>query len=160
MSIFNDKDSFVVPPSIKLLFNNNQLELIKTLCLLYVLYRESNKKFNKVQDIVFYYSLVNFNMIKFVETTEDKGEPSRNLFYRFHQNINQVILELSNLQFIEINGNITFNISDLGIRLTNKGSEFIEGLEFDFFLELINEYTNAISMVDNNSVNKNKLKGW
>lgn len=159
MSTAYDKESFVVPTSIRLLFNNDQLDMIKTLCLLYALLKKSKTKFNKVNDIVFYYSLVNFDMARILKAEEVKEDVSRNLYYRFQQNINQIILELSNLEYVEVRGNTGFKMVDLGIRLTKEGHDFIEGLDIDYFSELINEYSNAISIVDNNSENKNKLKG-
>lgn len=159
MRISNEKNSTFVPQSIKLLFDNNQLELIKTLCLLYAFYKESTRKYYKLTDIVFYYCLVNFDLLKLIEEREDKGEISRNLYYRFQQNINQIILELSNLQYVEIKGDVTTKTSDLGIRLTKKGMEFVEGLELHYFSELIEEYSSVINTVDNNMKNRNKIRG-
>lgn len=159
MSKRNDSDTFVVPPYIRLLFDNNQLELMKTLCLLFSLSQKSKRKFNKISDIIFYYSIVNFDMSKIIESNEESGEMSRNLYYRFQENINQIILGLLNLGFAEIKGEITSKTADLGIRLTKEGLEFVDGLEIDYFAKLIIEYSSVIDMVDNNSKNKNLLKG-
>ena len=159
MSRANDLDSFVVPPSIRLLFDNNQLELIKTLCLLFSLYLNSNRRFNKLPDIVFYYSLVNFDMLKIIKSNEDTIDASRNLYYRFQEKINQIILELINLGFVEIKGEITSNTNSLGVRLTREGFEFVKDLGIDYFYKLINEYSSVIDMVDNNTKNRNLIKG-
>lgn len=158
MSIFNESDTLMVPPYIKLLFDNSQLRLMKTLCLLYAGYSKS-KKFYKVQDISFYYSLVNFDLLRVFDLNNNSEDVSRNLYYRFNQNINQIILELSNLKFVEVKGDINTNVYDLGIKLTKEGNEFIEGLEIDYFLELIEKYSNVISTVESNATNKNLLKG-
>lgn len=154
----NDNYSFV-PPSIRLLFDNRQLEVIKTLCLLCPFYKKSKRKFIKVSDILFYYSLVNFGMIKLIESNEEKEEVSRNLYYRYEQGVNQVILEMVHLGFIEVKGTVTSKLSQLRVRLTLQGNEFLKKLEIDYFLDLIDEYSNVISLIDNNSENKKKLKG-
>ncbi|MCY9369967.1 hypothetical protein [Bacillus haynesii] len=158
MSNLNSEYSFV-PPSIRLLFDNSQLEMIKTLSLLYSFYQKSKRKFVKISDIVFYYSLVNFGMIKLIETNEEKGEVSRNLYYRYQQEINQIILEMVHLDFIEVKGTVSSTSSQLGVRLTQQGNEFIESLEIDYFSGLIDEYSIIIDLIDNNTENKNKLKG-
>ncbi|KJR67553.1 hypothetical protein OTK50_13420 [Bacillus sp. NEAU-CP5] len=158
MSNFNNEYSFV-PPSIRLLFDNSQLEMIKTLCLLYSFYQKSKRKFVKVSDIVFYYSLVNFGMIKLIEIDGEREEASRNLYYRYEQGINQIILEMVHLDFIEVKGNLTSKASQIGMRLTQKGNEFLNNLELNSFPDLINEYSNIISLIENNPENNNKLKG-
>ena len=159
MSSIDEKDLFLVPPSIKLLFNNEKLDVIKTLCLLFALYKKSNRKFNKIPDIIFYYSLVNFDLLRIIESKMQLNDTSRNLYYRYQQYINQIIIELSNLQFIEVKGDLTTKTADLGIRLTVEGKEFIEDLRIDYFPKLIHEYSTVIGMEVNNTENKNKLKG-
>ncbi|MCY7764255.1 hypothetical protein [Bacillus inaquosorum] len=158
MSNLDNEYSFV-PPSIRLLFDNSQLEMIKTLCLLYSFYQKSKRKFVKVPDIVFYYSLVNFGMIKLIKTNGEKEETSRNLYYRYEQGINQLILEMVHLDFIEVKGNITLKSSQIGVRLTQKGNEFLDDLELNSFTDLINEYSSIISLIENNPENHKKLKG-
>ncbi|MFC5714428.1 hypothetical protein ACFPU1_16915 [Thalassorhabdus alkalitolerans] len=158
MSSYN-KDEFVVPPSIELIFDNNQLELMNTLCLFYVFFQKKPKKFYKIPDIIFYYSIVNFNLLNVIEAEEDVGFVSRNLYFRYQQNINQLLLELYNLQFVDIKGKVSFKTDQLGARLTTKGNEFVNSLEIEYFVELINKYLEVIEMVDNNTENKNKIKG-
>lgn len=58
---------FIVPKNIKLIFENEQLNIMKVLILLQVLRDKSKKRFYKIEDIVFYYSLVNFNLIKILD---------------------------------------------------------------------------------------------
>jgi hypothetical protein len=158
MSYSNNEYSFV-PSSIRLLFDNSQLEMMKTLCLVYSYYQKSKRKFVKIQEIVFYYSLVNFGMSKLIESDGKKGEVSRNLYYRYQQSVNQVVLEMANLNFIEVKGNVTSKTSQLGVRLTQQGYEFIQKMEIKYFSELISDYSRIISLVDYNSDNLNKLKG-
>ncbi|MGR5967426.1 hypothetical protein ACT7DB_37750 [Bacillus cereus] len=49
-----------VPLSIELLFDNEKLDLIKTMGLLYACFLQNKKKYRKISELVFYYSLVNF----------------------------------------------------------------------------------------------------
>ena len=57
----------IVPKNIKLLFENRQLDIMKVLSLLQVLRNKSKKKFYTVEEIIFYYSLVNFDLIKILD---------------------------------------------------------------------------------------------
>jgi hypothetical protein len=155
--------SSIVPKSIELLFDNEQLEMIKTLCLLYAFYLKSKKKFNKVSDITFYYSLVNFNLVNlFVEVDNEQvvnRKMTPNLFYRYQSKITQILLELSNLHYIEIKGDLTYKTSDIGVRLTEEAFEFVMSLDKGFFVELIDGYISVIDQIDNTSVNKKIISG-
>lgn len=156
---YSKNEIYTVPPYINLLFNNNQLELLKTLSLLFAFSIESKKKFNKVADIVFYYGLVNFDMIKILKGDEDDLVISRNRYFRYRQNINQVILELFNLDFIEVKGTIEVKTSDIGIRLNEKGLNFFKELNISYFSELVERNLSVIRMIENNSKNKSILEG-
>ncbi|MGE7112785.1 hypothetical protein [Lysinibacillus sp. NPDC047702] len=156
---YSKNELYTVPPYINLLFNNNQLELLKTLCLLFALSVESKKKFNKVSDLIFYYGLVHFDMLKILKGDEDDLVISRNRYFRYRQNINQIILELFNLDFIEIKGTIEVKTSDIGIRLNKKGLIFFQELNNSYFSELVEKSLSVISMIDNNSTNKSILEG-
>ncbi len=148
----------IVPKSIELLFDNKQLEVVKTLCLLYAFYLKSKKKFYKVSDITFYYSLVNYNLVKLFKNVNidqvGNSKVTPNLFYRYQANVTQILLELSNLNFIEIKGNVTFKTSDIDVRIKVEAIEFIMSLEKDFFVKLIDAYLAVIDQVDNTSLNK------
>jgi hypothetical protein len=153
------KRKLMVPPSIKLLFDNEQLEMLKTLCLLYAFYLSSKKKFNKVSDIVFYYSIVNYDLIKLIETSGDKNNISPNLYLRYQTKVNKILLKLSFLNYIEIKGDLSYKTKDLGIRLTNQGVEFLMVKESKYFSKLIDEYISVLSKIGNTSENRSKLKG-
>ncbi|AYV74806.1 hypothetical protein C2H98_15985 [Niallia circulans] len=153
----------IVPKSIELLFNNDQLEIVKTLCLLYAFYLKSKKKFYKVSDITFYYSLVNFNLVKLFKESNIEygidGKMTPNLYYRYQTKVSKIILELSNLDYIEIKGDITYKTSDIGVRLTTKGLDFIMLFDKEFFVKLIDSYITVINQIDNTSVNKKIISG-
>ncbi|QDP99650.1 hypothetical protein FOH38_03260 [Lysinibacillus fusiformis] len=151
----------LVPPSIELLFNNEQLELIKTLCLLYAFYLKSNRKFNKISDIVFYYSLINFNLIKVFESNSKVAEINleKNLPFRFQTKINKILLELTNFNYVEIKGELSHKINDISVKLTPEGINFINEIDMSFIAELIENYNIAISNIKNTSENKKIILG-
>lgn len=149
----------IAPQNIKLLFENEQLNIMKVLSLLQVLRNRSEKKFYTIKDVVFYYSLVNFDLIKLLDEDVSNLMKNRNRYLRFNKSINQIILELSNLKYIDIKGNISSKKEQLGIRLNGKGEAFISTFDSEYFIHLAEIYQNVIINISNNSVNKNKVKG-
>lgn len=151
----------LVPSSIELIFNNEQLELIKTLCLLYSFYIKSNKKFNKISDIVFYYSLINFNLIKVFEDNSKMAEINleKNLPFRFQTKINKILLELFNLNYVEIKGELSHRVNDISVKLTPEGINFINEINIPFIAEIIEKYNVAINDIMNTSKNKKIIIG-
>jgi hypothetical protein len=159
MDSLNNKDT-LVPLSVELLFNNEKLDLMKTVCLLHACSLKSKKKYRKISEIVFYYSLVNFDLIKLFTTDEEnKNKISPNLYFRFQFKINQILLKLSHLHFIEIKGNLSDKTEDIAARLTPKGSEFFEEMDSEFFLKLTQEYMHALNTVNCTATNMKVLKG-
>ncbi|OUQ85223.1 hypothetical protein B5G50_27940 [Brevibacillus brevis] len=157
MSSLSNK-KVTVPPSIELLFDNERLDLMKTLCLLYACSLKSKTKFRKVSEIVFYYSLVNFDMIILFDTGKEK-KISPNLYFRFQLKINQILLKLSHLKFIDIKGKLSDKTEDIAARLTPTGSEFFGGINSEFFSKLTEEYTYALNKVECTASNMKVLKG-
>lgn len=152
------KFKLTIPPSIELLFDNEQLENAKTLCLLYAFYLQSKKKFNKLSDIVFYYSLINFGLIQlFNPEKKEQDKVSPNLYLRYQKKVNNILLVLSNLNYIEIKGDISYKTLDLGIRLTKHGANFMAEMKLEYFIKLTNEYISALNQIESTSVNKSKL---
>ncbi|MDU5492921.1 hypothetical protein ACQR24_01490 [Clostridium perfringens] len=150
---------FIVPKNIKLIFENEQLNIMKVLILLQVLRDKSKKRFYKIEDIVFYYSLVNFNLIKILDEDINNLMKNRNIYLRFNKSINQIILELSNLEYIDIKGNISCKKDRLGVRMNEEGERFLKPFNSEYFLHLKEEYENVITNIENNLMNKNKVKG-
>ncbi len=115
-------ENISVPASIELLFDNEKLDLIKTMGLLYACFSINKSKYRKVSEIVFYYSLVNFDLVKLFEEDKDiRSSISPNLYFRFQNKINKILLYLSYLDFIEIKGSLAFKTEDLAARLTESG---------------------------------------
>ncbi|AFQ29202.1 hypothetical protein P4493_13175 [Bacillus thuringiensis] len=149
-----------VPLSIELLFDNEKLDLIKTMGLLYACFLQNKKKYRKISELVFYYSLVNFDLIKLFETGEEnRSKISPNLYFRFQNKINQILLNLSDLNFIEIKGNLSFKTGDLAAKLTKGGLEFYEEMDSEYFSKLVEDYIYAMNQVDYTANNLKVLRG-
>src|SRR5690606_23400514 len=122
---------------------------VRTLLLLYSFSLQSKIKYRKISEIAFYYSLVNFNLINLFDSEEKGGVAlSRNLYFRFQFKINQIVLLLSQLAFIDVKGNLGTKIGDIGIRLSTSGISFVEKLDSDYFINLVNEYTDVLSTIE------------
>ncbi|MBH0167608.1 hypothetical protein IHV12_22115 [Fictibacillus sp. 7GRE50] len=160
MSNLTNKNTSV-PPSIELLFNNEKLDLVKTLCLMYAFSLKAKKR-RKVSEIMFYYSLVNFDLIKLFETSEENRNglsPSPNLYFRFETKINGILLNMSHLQFIDLKGDLTKKLDEITVQLTSTGIEFFEKMDSEFFSNLKEEYANAFEKVAFSANNLKVMKG-
>ena len=147
------------PENIKLLFENEQLNLLKVLILLQILKTRSQKKFYTVEDIVVYYSLVNFDLIKLLNEDAEYLVKNKNRYLRFNKSINQVILELNDLNYIDIKGDLLSKKEKLGIRLNKEGEAFVETFDSEYFLNLKEIYRSIITDISNDLLKKNKIKG-
>jgi hypothetical protein len=149
-----------VPPSVQLLFENTKLDLTKTILVLYAYSLQSQKKYRKISEIVFYYSLVNFELIElYLSNVENKSVFSTNQYFRFQFSINQILLQLSQLGYIEVKGSLTVKADDIGIRITPAGVSFVEQLNSEYFRKLVDEYTKAINTIEFSSSNLKILRG-
>ncbi|PGZ57862.1 hypothetical protein COE58_24235 [Bacillus cereus] len=146
-----------VPPSIELLFNNEKLDLMKILCLMYAFTLESKKR-RKVSEIMFYYSLVNFDLIKSFENNKS-FTPSSNLYFRFQTKINGILLNMSHLQLINLQGDLTKKLDDITVQLNPLGKLIFEEMDSVFFSNLKKEYTNAFKKVKFSASNMKVIKG-
>lgn len=148
------------PSSVQLLFDNLKLDIARVLILLHVRSLKSKLKYNKIPEIVFYYSLVNFELIKLYELkTDDNVTISTNQYFRFQAAIYQIVLEMSQVNWIEVKGDISFKSEEIGVRITSTGIEFVESLTSEYFSTLSNNYVRAMELVKFNSENVKKLKG-
>ncbi|ANX11664.1 hypothetical protein ABE41_006560 [Fictibacillus arsenicus] len=150
-----------VPLSIELLFNNEKLDIMKTLCLLYAFSKDSRKR-RTVSEIMFYYSLVNFDLIKLFETDEKFRygvKPSPNLYFRFQSKINGILLNMLHLQFINLKGDITKKLDETIVQITSTGEEFIDELNSVFFSNLVFEYSQTLEKIKFSGSNLKVVKG-
>lgn len=149
----------LVPPSIQLLFHNEKLDVMKLLCLINALSIQSKKQ-RKVSEILFYYSLVNFDLINLFEKNGEDSQynPSSNLYYRFQIKVKKNILNMSNLDFIEIRGNMSDKTKDINVKLLPKGIQFFQENTTDYLLNLQDKYISAYELVKFSAVNLQKIK--
>lgn len=149
-----------VPASVQLLFNNEKLELMKVLCLINALSKKSKKQ-RKLEEIVFYYSLVNFdlNYLFGLDYINKKMlPPSPNLYFRFQTKINNILLIMSQLEYIEINGSITNKVEEIKIKLLPLGMKFWDENKTDYFNELFDNYTNTCELINYSAANVKRIK--
>jgi hypothetical protein len=149
-----------VPPSVQLLFENTKLDLIKTILLLYSYSLRNSRKYRKVSEIVFYYSIVNFDLIGlFLSHIDTNKVFSTNQYFRFQYSINQLLLQLSQLGFIEVKGSPFVKFDDIKVRITSLGISFVNTLDSDYFKKIVNKYLNAIDTIEFSTANIKVLKG-
>ncbi|WP_270365415.1 hypothetical protein [Bacillus paranthracis] len=154
------KHNSLVPASIQLLFHNEKLDIMKVLCLMNALSAESNKQ-RKVDELLFYYSLVNFNLIYMFEGFKDKDVEitlSSNKYFRFQTKINELLLIMSHLNFIEIKGDISKKVDELKVKLLPPGKTFFEETKSEYFKVLYEKYLYAFNSIKYSSENAKKIK--
>ncbi|GAB6432578.1 hypothetical protein bcgnr5372_48740 [Bacillus luti] len=150
-----------VPVSIQLLFNNEKLDIMKVLCLMNAFFNKSKKK-RKVSEILFYYSLVDFNLITLFEEEIDKNNvfaPSPNLYFRFQQNINGILLNMSYLEFLEVTGDVSKKLDEITVKLLPKGKQFFQEHKSAFFSNLQEKYISTFDKVNFSTENVKVIKG-
>ncbi|MGA4722224.1 hypothetical protein [Fictibacillus nanhaiensis] len=152
------KHDSLVPSSIQLLFDNDKLDFMKILCLINALSSISNKQ-RKVEELLFYYSLVNFDLIKLFNIEKKNGfTPSPIQYFRFQTKINEILLAMSNLKFIEIKGEMSNKLDELKVKLLSPGKDFFQQHSTEYFQTLFNRYIEAHSTIKYSSENVNKIK--
>lgn len=150
----NVNHNSVVPKSIELLFNNEKLEIMKVLCLLNVFSTHRKKKTNS-EEILYYYGLVNFKLVELLED-HNRKVVSPNLFLRFQNKLASILIIMSHLEFIEIQGELTNKVEDLNITLTEFGKVFFEDYkDVEYFSKLFLEYKEVLHL---NKYSKSNLK--
>lgn len=142
--------NYSTPTSIQLLFNNQKLEIMKVLCLLNALSSQNNKQ-RKVEEVLFYYSIVNFELYYLFnekQMSEKDVFPSSNQYFRFQTKINEVLLIMSSLKFIEVKGKISNKLDDLKVKLLKDGIVFFEDNSSDYLRTLYESYINAFNSIN------------
>lgn len=150
----------LIPASVQLLFSNEKLELMKMLCLINSINEKSSKQ-RKVEELVFYYSLVDFDMLNIFDMkTKDKYiyTSSLNRYFRFQLKVNKMLLTMSNMKFVEINGDKFTKKENLKVKLLPFGRKFFEENKSEYFKYLYDEYTEAFGKVAYSYENIKKMK--
>lgn len=110
------KNSFTnhLPLEIDLLFDNKKLDVFQYLCILHYSRTHFNMKKLSFEQLLFYYTIIYFyeNKINF---------PLINIYLRNKKNLNAMVIYLSNLGFINIEGDVTTPTNKLKISITELG---------------------------------------
>lgn len=154
--MLSDRNEYLsVPISIELLFENEKLELMKVLCLIYSNSLKS-RRYVTISEIVFYFALVNYNLIKVFE--EKNTTTSPNLFFRFQSRISHIIIYMKNLDFIDLKADLSTKTDDIKIRISNNGKLFYKEHNSVFLRELQEKYLSTFEKVNYTVANLKKLK--
>ncbi|MDN4493366.1 hypothetical protein [Ureibacillus aquaedulcis] len=158
--IQKQESNYSTPTSIQILFNNQKLEIMKVLCLLNALSSQNNKQ-RKVEEILFYYSIVNFEL-DYLFREKQKSEkdifPSSNQYFRFQTKINEILLLMSSLKFIEVKGKISNKLDDLKVKLLKDGRVFFVDNSSDYLKALYENYIIAFNSINYSMENVKIIK--
>lgn len=152
-------NNFNLPNEIDLLFENNLLGSIKLLQLIVTFQNVFPKKKNySINELIFYYSLVNFNLLEVFET---KGAKIHlNQYYKFQKEISVSLLHLSSFEYINVLGKVTSNLKEVKIELTKSGLIFFDKLDLTGFNELKSEYVYVLENIKFTPNNLKKIKEY
>ena len=139
---------------IKILFENNKLNIMKVLVLLKVLKEQNKKKFYGIDDISFYYGLVNFNLLKALDGEADTLSQDRNKYFRFSKSLNKIILILNSFGYIELESFTLDKKNKIKIRLNKKGEQFFDLIYNEPFKDLNEKYRRVLNLPNNLSNRK------
>lgn len=123
-----------LPKEIDLLFDNKKLDSLKYLGILYYSKLHFRKKTLNFEQLLYYYSVIHY----------DNNESHTPLIYKYvrdKKNLNEIIIFLDNLNFIQTHGDIYTQTNRLKFSITDLGIEVIGSWESDeiiLYLENIN----------------------
>lgn len=146
----------VLPLSIKLLFNNVYLETANMLCVLTEF--KSKKKGIRLSELLFYYVIVSAKDYEAV--TEQLREPEsgkkiKTQFQRYDSKMKSILINLESADYIELSAS---EKSDVYVKITKKGIDFVSGLEKDYF-ELLQQRTREAKTIPYTKKNEKTLMG-
>ncbi len=128
-----ENNNYQSPFEIELLFDNKKLELFQYLVIMYSCLKDNRKRKLSIEQLLYFYTII------FSETDETKTP----LIFKYNKDkskINEVLIALSSIKFIDVNGKVNSPISNLKISITKQGIEFLEemnSLVLDEYISLI-----------------------
>lgn len=125
------------PFEIELLFDNKKLEVFQYLIILYSCLKDNRKRKLSIEQLLYFYTII------FSETDETKTP----LIFKYNKDksrINEVLIALSSLQYIEVDGKVISPIKTLKFSITKHGIEFLEGIQSPVLEEYIDVIRNII----------------
>ncbi|WP_060207234.1 hypothetical protein, partial [Sporosarcina koreensis] len=111
-----DNNVFQLPAEIDLLFDNKKLDVLKYLAILYHLKEIFRKRRLSLEQLLYYYSVIYFE-------NHETNTPLIYKYLRDKKGMNEIMIYLDNLQFIQVHGDIFTPINKLKISITQKGIE-------------------------------------
>lgn len=140
-----------VPALIEILFENECLDNTRILFILNSF--QKNKNGISMDALAYYYSLL------ISEYAKEENELIRynisNLYINFKNRSRNKILNLIDRGYIEIKGNLINDFSELDVRITSEGKEYIKSLNNDYFIAL----KDRMSIIKKEYKYSNKQKG-
>ncbi|MDU4589401.1 MAG: hypothetical protein E6240_07805 [Clostridium butyricum] len=126
-----------IPKSIELLFRNLKLDAARALVIMYVI--SNKRKSITVQEYIFYELENAFNNeYKFEEFSNE-----RYIYFKINNKIEEIILYLSNLDFISIPNKNVKDVLHLEISITDNGRRVASNLK-DIYYEKLTENISCI----------------
>lgn len=116
------EEKFNLPIEIKFLFDNSKLDALTYLVILYSIKKNTRKKFTNLEQLLYYYTIVNQN----IDTAE---LPLINKQLVDGQKILKLLIYLSNFDYLSVEGSLLSKKSDLKIKITDMGFNLVENWE-------------------------------
>lgn len=125
-----------LPILVDVLFDNQQLELTRIMCVLSC-FPKSRKGIN-VCALTYYYALSVSEFEFYIDTEQQELRYNVvNLYMDFQSKVKQLIIKLSNMNYIEVFGGVEIGINNVRVKLSKDGFEFIKDFENEYFHNLI-----------------------
>lgn len=131
-----EDNDYYLPKEIDLLFDNKKLDILKYLGILYHSKKQQKKRKLNFDQLLYYYSMLHFE-------TNNNHTPMIYKYLRDQKRINEILIYLDNLGFVEIHGDLTTQLKSLKVSITDAGIEIIESS----YSESINKYLKHISTI-------------
>ena len=130
----NNNELFYLPVEIDLLFDNKKLDILKYLGILYQ--SKGNKGKLNLEQLLYYYSMLYFEV-------RNTNTPMIYKYLRDKKRINEIVIYLENLGFVEIYGDVSIRLNNLKISISEAGIEAIDSWQS----ESIEVYLNQIAII-------------
>lgn len=118
------------PFEIELLFDNKKLELFQYLIILYSCLKDNRKRKLSPEQLLYFYTIIFFEM-------DGTKTPLIFKYNKDKSRINEVLIVLSSLGYIDVFGELTSPIKSLKIAITKQGINFLEEIESSRIVEYI-----------------------
>lgn len=126
-----------LPIEIDLLFDNKKLDTLKYLGILYqAKIRTRKRKFN-IEQLLYYYTLLYYE-------TNNISTPLIYKYLRDRKRINELLIYLENLKFIQVHGDVSSRLNGLQVSITEAGIQAIESWQSDSILIYFNHISNIL----------------